>query len=672
MAFAGTTELETTLTTRTTLGSPSGLPGPPGLPSPPLEPAALISEKIFCQWLEDEIMTHFELVKAVVDSTSNNDTGPAIPITFPRDWAGLENILKKLAYNMSTIDHWACLGLAMYEGPEPNEGIINSRIRTANLLCDLALKSNWAAQDKTAAEAAKARFDEATGHCENELAGVLAERRKIRPSKLPLWKELGLEGRKLIEDTAEFLDEEILLSWSDVLNESKPLSVLEDSRKIADLAEKGDEKLWDALANRSVVLWAPTDKNALARCLSTLLRRSGPGSRPKSLRLVVNMPLAHGANSVQQVLDSWWHPMLSEKWATIVKSYAFCNAPLEMVLPGRNAPAHSRMGMVVFTLSHEAHHAPPRMFDLKAPILKLNEVVAVTVDIPTNKTAALMTWLAHKDLKKVTCRHPVRSPLTTKEVPRVNLQLIFPQDSTELEQLLIMKELRRVTFTQDTFFGLNTMHRSSNAMVLEVNSPLGLRHFWPLCSQLIPVSKNKVLIYTETAADTWIDSMNALLKQDPDTAATKLKWKPSKFGGRPFAVPSATSTTLGATSRQAGKTSSSRMDHITDITVRGELGREDGAILKSLMQHLALKTGLNIKVGNELGGPKVNEYVHLASIDPSAPPGRLRLYLGSQDDVRRVANALHGQVVEVGSDLVAIEVTNDLNNSMQGYVNRGR
>jgi hypothetical protein len=32
------------------------------------------------------------------------------------------------------------------------------------------------------------------------------------------------------------------------------------------------------------------------------------------------------------------------------------------------------------------------------------------------------------------------------------------------------------------------------------------------------------------------------------------------------------------------------MDHITDITVRGELGREDGAVLKSLMQHLALKT----------------------------------------------------------------------------------
>jgi hypothetical protein len=235
-----------------------------------------------------------------------------------------------------------------------------------------------------------------------------------------------------------------------------------------------------------------------------------------------------------------------------------------------------------------------------------------------------------------------------------------------------MKELRRVTFTQDTYFGVNTMHRSSNALILEINSPLGLSHFWPVCFQLIPLSQNKVLVYTEAAAETWIGIMDELLRQDPDAAATKLKWKASRFGGRPFAVPSATNTTLGATSRQAGKTAGSRMDHITDIALRGEIGREDSAGLKSLMQHLITKTGLDIKAGDEQRGPKTNEYVHLSSIDPSAPPGRLRLYLNSQDDVRKVFNALHGQIVEVGSDLVAIEVTNDLNNSLQGNGRRGR
>ena len=85
-------------------------------------------------------------------------------------------------------------------------------------------------------------------------------------------------------------------------------------------------------------------------------------------------------------------------------------------------------------------------------------------------------------MKKVICRHPVRSLLTTKERPRVSLQLLCLQDCFKFEQMLIMKELRWVTLTEDTYFGFNTMHTSPNALILEVNSPLGLSHFWPLCS----------------------------------------------------------------------------------------------------------------------------------------------------------------------------------------------
>ena len=192
-----------------------------------------------------------------------------------------------------------------------------------------------------------------------------------------------------------------------------------------------------------------------------------------------------------QFLDLWSHPLISEKWAPIVRSYALCNYPVEMVLPGRNGPSQVRMGIAVFKLSHEAPHEPARMLDFRAPILRLDEVVAVSLDIPTDKTAAFTTWLAHNDMKNLICRHPVRSPLTTKERPRVSLQLLFPQDCSEFEQVLTMKELRRATLTQDTYFGFNTLHTSPNALILEVNSPLGFCHCWPLCSQL-PLNKNKV------------------------------------------------------------------------------------------------------------------------------------------------------------------------------------
>ena len=97
-----------------------------------------------------------------------------------------------------------------------------------------------------------------------------------------------------------------------------------------------------------------------------------------------------------------------------------------------------------------------------------------------------------------------------------------------------------------------------------------------------------------------------------------------------------------------------------DVAVQGEVGKEDGQVLSLLMQHVAHSTGLAIQETDYTRAPKVGEYVHLASQDPTAPPAKLRVLLGSADDVRRLYNALHGQTLQVGNDRVGIVVGNDL------------
>ena len=78
----------------------------------------------------------------------------------------------------------------------------------------------------------------------------------------------------------------------------------------------------------------------------------------------------------------------------------------------------------MFKLSHEAPHEPPRRLDVRAPILRLDEVVAVSLDIPTDK-AAFMTWLAHNDMKKVLCRYPVR-PTHHERTAKGQFALLLP------------------------------------------------------------------------------------------------------------------------------------------------------------------------------------------------------------------------------------------------------
>ena len=178
---------------------------------------------------------------------------------------------------------------------------------------------------------------------------------------------------------------------------------------------------------------------------------------------------------------------------------------------------------------------------------------------------------------------------------------------------------------------------------------------------MIAISSTKVLVYTEATAETLKAKMDEVMTLDVEAAATKLKWKPSRNGGRAIATPSATTSSLAASRKKANKPSSA-FDYITEVAVKGEVGREDGEVMRKLMAHVCSSTGLNINETAGEANPKIGEFFHLASRDSAAPPGRMRVMLRNEDEVRKLYAALHGQTVQVGHDLVAIEVSNDLIN----------
>ena len=133
------------------------------------------------------------------------------------------------------------------------------------------------------------------------------------------------------------------------------------------MAEKGDDKIWDKLKGLDVVMWAPTDGNAITRLLAALLRRRASGDRPSSLRLVAPFPLRAGVTTAENVMDLWWSPLLGEKWAAIIKGYSFTPFPFELVLPGNNGPIHDRMGLAIFQIAFEGPRSIPQVLDFQAP-----------------------------------------------------------------------------------------------------------------------------------------------------------------------------------------------------------------------------------------------------------------------------------------------------------------
>ena len=130
----------------------------------------------------------------------------------------------------------------------------------------------------------------AASDCTKALPEALRLRRREKISKLPLHMELG---EAAMQDVINLLPTGVGIrtQWS---NLGKVSGVFEDmvnnARALATLAEKGDERFWDIVALRTVMIWAPSDLNALIRLLAHYSRRRTPNERPENIYFLVAMP----------------------------------------------------------------------------------------------------------------------------------------------------------------------------------------------------------------------------------------------------------------------------------------------------------------------------------------------------------------------------------------------
>ena len=420
---------------------------PPGLAPPAaaaasgstvavVTPTVRLPGELLREFVEREVLQHLDLVRAgqlIVPAPAQ------LIVDYPTDWPALQRIFERLAYDVDTQDPWRRLGLAMYEGPDPTPEMLAARARTARLLGSLATPATWAADDLNRVAHFIESLDCAVRHCQDELPAIQKARRKLKVGRLPLHKELGEAACQLLRESAPGDDELLYTQWSDVLGVVKTLQpdtatqVLRATRDINTLSEKGDASFWQHAAGRRIVVWAPSDTNALARCLAAGLRIADATQRPLSVRMVAPVPLLPGMSSISGVMDLWWHPLLGAKWASLLRCCQVVNAPLEMVLPGQGGPRHVKAGLAIFTLRHEGLRAVPQLLSPAAPLLQLAAVRAVHMDIPAKTLPRLVMELASVG---VLCRPQARSPLSMPERPRLHLEALFPEALPDLDVLL--------------------------------------------------------------------------------------------------------------------------------------------------------------------------------------------------------------------------------------------
>ena len=93
------------------------------------------------------------------------------------------------------------------------------------------------------------------------------------------------------------------------------------------------------------------------------------------------------------------------------------------------------------------------------------------------------------------------------------------------------------------------------------------------------------------------------------------------------------------------------------VSLRGPLGHSASAVISRLVDVLHERTGLLLREGTEAAP---GTWHPIAPEGDYATSGKLRVCLASMAEVNIVIRELHGKAVNVGPDLISVEVANDV------------
>ena len=256
------------------------------------------------------------------------------------------------------------------------------------------------------------------------------------------------------------------------------------------------------------------------------------------------------------------------------------------------------------------------------------------------------------------------SRASTRTHPRALMRGFLPLEGiNQLDGLVLGKQLREIVEPFEGFVGESGMYADKSCLLMELTCWDAVQGVLPLLGDVVAISPKWGLIRTHIRAEQWADTLSDLMRNNPYECILRIVWRQSLHGGRPWALPAATSQQIQAVRSQARQKLSNKGANDealkeTNLKIRGGLGPEPKGLLTCLMKSVQEKiaTPLEEVVGDRQPGP--GQWT--MCLDPSSgnPSGRIRIKLASSQQARKLEDLMGNQVLNLGGTLTTVEAFN--------------
>jgi hypothetical protein len=136
-------------------------------------------------------------------------------------------------------------------------------------------------------------------------------------------------------------------------------------------------------------MWAPHEKESMLRLAAAYLQFATRTSEECQVQLLIPHDAYPDCDAPANIRDLWWHPLLGDKFGSIVKTVEFLREPARCVFSGSSGPLYHVKSLVVVTLAVHTHGLPHSMPSWRNTLV--DEVHGPIIWVDTDANAELQT-----------------------------------------------------------------------------------------------------------------------------------------------------------------------------------------------------------------------------------------------------------------------------------------
>ena len=317
--------------------------------------------------------------------------------------------------------------------------------------------------------------------------------------------------------------------------------------------------------------------------------------------------------------------------------------------------------LAIFTLDFTAPSIPMKVSSWRECFVEQKAVPTIVADCPIGDNHTVQKSLMKAQFDGlIRWEGPVRSPGSRGNDRRTRFLGYFDAGKVSpLDLRLYVTILRRRPDLQNVLIGSQSLLSDSSAKLVEMTHPQALLSFRELTEEVILVSPSLAAIQTAGSPQQWQDQITEQTLGDPQNAVDKVRFRPSRHGGRVWAQPALLPSAVRHARSTRGATSRARSEAALHsiLNINGPLGAQPGALVQLLMSRIAERAQIQLSRSGSGTDLQPGEWREILDTDGQIN-GRIRVLLRSLNEVERFIAHAHGHSVSVNGEYKLIEVEN--------------